>query len=327
MMTTSWRLFLCLLTLTFLFGCSLKMEAFQVAPLEWESLTYEGVERDVAFYIPDSLSGPAPLVVLLHGGGGSVETTWRRDYGQTWRQLADEHGFVVMLPQGRADLSDPESHHWNDCRTGIVNPDVATSLDDSGFIRRAIQRLDQQRVNLDESRLYATGASNGGMMTFRLAFELGNFLAAGAAIIANLPDPSECDAPVSPIPILIMNGTADPLIPHEGGCVANPNCRRGEVRSTADTVDFWVSFNGASTNPQVEDVPNSVILDQSTVQIFTYPNPTNGAEVVLYLIEGGGHTVPGPDGNTLSQRAVVGPQNQDIDGPVETWAFFSKHSR
>lgn len=326
MMKTSWRLFLCALALVFLFGCSFNMEAFQVEALQWDSLEYQGVTRDFAFYIPDNLSQPAPLVILMHGGGGRVTTTWNRDYGQTWQRLADENGFVVMLPQGRADLTDPESHHWNDCRTGINNPDVATRLDDSGFIRRAAQQLDQL-VDLDESRLYATGASNGGMMTFRLAFELGNILAAGAAIIANLPDPSECDAPLAPIPILIMNGTADPAIPHEGGCVANPNCRRGEVRSTEETVNFWVNFNGASTTPQVEAVPNTVIRDQSTVEISTYPNPTNGAEVVLYLIEGGGHTVPGPDGNTLAQRAVVGPQNQDIDGPVEVWKFFSKHAR
>jgi len=293
--------------------------------LRWETLSFHGKARTYAVYVPDSLALPAPLVLLLHGGGGSVEGAWAQEAGRTWRRLADAHGFVLALPQGRPDPSNPEAHHWNDCRTGIANRQAASLLDDVGFIDALIDALDDQH-GLDLRRVYATGASNGGMMSYRLAFELGGRLAAIGAVIANLPAPSECGVPTTPIPVLMMNGTQDPLMPHEGGCVASRRCDRGRVLSTQETVEVWVALNGASPIPQIEPLPDRDKRDGSAVTRLNYPNVT-GPEVVLYRVDGGGHTVPGNERVPFGRRLVVGLKNRDIDGPVEIWRFFARHAR
>jgi len=100
-----------------------------------------------------------------------------------------------------------------------VSEDVASESDDVGFVL-AILDLVAESVRFDPDRVFVTGASNGGMMTFRLALEANDRFTAAAAVIANLPDPSECRPLVDPIPMLIMNGTDDPLMPYEGGYVA-----------------------------------------------------------------------------------------------------------
>lgn len=251
-------------------------------------------------------------VFLLHGGGGSARKTWAREHGRSWRALADEHGFVLVLPEGRPDPGDPDAHHWNDCRTDV------------GFIVALIDAV-AEAVLIDGTRVYATGASNGGMMTYRLAIEAGDRFAAVAAVIANLPDPSECGTSPNPIPMLIMNGMDDPLMPFEGGCVAGDRCERGRVLSTEETVAFWVDVNGASTEPTIERLPNRSWFDRSRVIVYTYIDEVGGADVVYVHIQGGGHTVPGFESASAAQRAVAGPKNRDIDGPAEIWTFFAVH--
>ncbi len=293
--------------------------------LRWEGLTVDGQTRTYAVYAPAPLPQPAPLVFLLHGGGGSAERTWAQEAGRAWRRLAEAHGFLLVLPQGRADPGDPGAHHWNDCRVGIATPDVASALDDVGFVAALVDVL-SDRYRVDPRRIYATGASNGGMMSYRLAFELGDRLAAIGAVIANLPEPSECGPPETPVPVLIMNGTEDPLMPYGGGCVASERCDRGRVASTEDTVDFWVRFNGASPQARVEALPDRDKRDGSTVTRLTHPNAT-GPEVVLYRVDGGGHAVPGAERIPFVRQLVVGSKNRDIDGPEAIWRFFERHAR
>jgi len=160
-------------------------------------------------------------------------------------------------------------------------------------------------------------------MTFRLAIEAGESFAAAAAIIANLPVPSECLAEPEPIPMLIMNGTEDPLIPFEGGCVAGARCKRGRVMSTADTVSYWIAVNDASTEATVAKLPNRAWFDGSRVTIYRFDGRAGGADVVYYHVQGGGHTVPGYEREPAASVAITGPKNRDISGPEEIWAFFS----
>lgn len=290
----------------------------------WRTTDWDGLERTFGTYIPAEVANPAPLVFLLHGGGGSAQKTWNQEHGRSWKRLADEHGFVLVLPEGRADLGDPAAHHWNDCRTDLEDETMDSREDDVGFIVSLIETV-SALVPIDSNRIYVTGASNGGMMTYRLAIEAGDRLAAVAAIIANLPDPSECGLPAATIPVLIMNGTDDPLIPFDGGCVANVLCERGRVISTAETVAFWLDANRASAEATVEKLPNRSWFDGSTVTVYSFSGSSDGADVVYYHIAGGGHTVPGFESTSPLHRAVAGPKNRDIDGPTEIWAFFETH--
>lgn len=313
-----------LLSLTALIGQS---SLLQPVALQMETLIHDGNSRIFGFHVPQTANrGTAPLVFLLHGGGGGAEQIFGTEFGRSWREIADENGLLLILPQGREDLSSTGNHHWNDCRTGIQNPDVATDLDDVGFITTLIDLADE-RFGIDRTRVFATGASNGGMMSFRLAFEASEQFTAIGALIANIPDPSECSLPTTPISVLIMNGTEDPLVPYDGGCVANASCRRGFVTSTAQSVDFWVQFNATSRTAVVEDLPNIVANDSSTVTTFRYSGGLHGTEVLLYRVDGGGHTVPGEEPIGVARLLASGPKNRDINGATETWKFFQQHAR
>ena len=299
----------------------------QPTSLVLETTTHDNIERIYGIYEPASLTpNNAPLVFLLHGGGGAAQQIFDTEYGQNWRQLADEHGFLLVVPQGREDTNSPGDHHWNDCRTGILNPNVNTQLDDVGFIVSIIDLM-VSRFGLDRTRVYSTGASNGGMMSFRLGYEASEHFAAIGAVIANIPDPHECQLPTTPLSVLIMNGTADPLMPYGGGCVANNNCLRGRVISTDASVQFWVDFNGTNSEPIVEDLPDLDPADGSKITTSLYENGQDNTEVVLFRIDGGGHTVPGEAPIGLAQRLVSGPKNHDINGAVETWKFFEDKGR
>ena len=290
----------------------------------WRTLDWNGLERIYGVYVPAVALDPAPLVFLLHGGGGSAAKTWDQEHGRSWKSLADEYGFVLVLPEGLSDSGDSDAHRWNDCRTGLDSAVIATTEDDVGFIVQLIAEVSETTA-IDPDRVYTTGASNGGMMTYRLAIEAGDYFAAAAAIIANLPDPSECAAPASPIPMLIMNGTDDPVIPYAGGCVANTQCQRGRVMSTVDTVAFWVDTNQAATEPTIEKLRNRSWFDGSTVTVYSFDGGIEGDDVVYYHIKGGGHNVPGFETISRIIRAVAGSKNRDIDGPTEIWSFFQRH--
>ena len=289
----------------------------------WQTVSWDGLERVYGVYVPAEVADPAPLVFLLHGGGGSAKRTWGQEHGRSWRALADEHGFVLVLPEGRADPDDAAAHHWNDCRTGVESAAVLSPEDDVGFIVGLIDAV-SEIATIDRSRVYTTGASNGGMMTHRLAIEAGDQFAAVAAVIANLPDPTECDTLPAPIPILIMNGTDDQIMPFEGGCVAGDRCERGRVLSTEQTIAFWVDVNGAS-EATAKRLFNRAWFDGSKVIVLTYHDEVGGNDVVYYHIQGGGHTVPGFESSSRLREAVSGPKNRDIDGPTEIWAFFEEH--
>jgi polyhydroxybutyrate depolymerase len=313
--------------LRFCVAIALAMLSFGAAcapDIEWKLFDWDGLQRTYGLYVPAGALGPAPLVFLFHGGGGSARKTWAQEHGRSWRALADEHGFVLVLPEARPDPDDSDAHHWNDCRADVESATVLSTEDDVGFIV-GLMDVTSEAMSIGQDRVYATGASNGGMMTYRLAIEAGDRFAAVAAVIANLPDPSECETSSLPIPMLIMNGTDDPLIPFEGGCVAGDRCERGRVLSTAETIAFWVDVNGASTEPTVEKLPNRSWFDGSRVTVFTYVDEIKGADVVYYHIQGGGHTVPGFESASSLLRAVAGPKNRDIDGPTEIWAFFEEH--
>jgi len=294
--------------------------------LRFWQIVWDGLDRTFATYTPASLTTPAPIVFVLHGGFGSATVIWNGEDGRSWKALADQHGFFLVLPEGRPDPANPGSHHWNDCRSDQNNAEAISSADDVGFISHLID-LAAARVAIDPSRVYVAGASNGGMMTYRLAMQLGNRLAAAGAMIANLPDPSECPFSAEPIPILIMNGTADPIMPYAGGCVAGPTCDRGRVRSTDATVAFWVGSNGAATTPEQVALPDVVVSDLSTVSQFTYRGGASGKDVLFYRVNNGGHQIPGPDPVSLAQIRVGGPKNRDIDAPATIWQFFEAHPR
>lgn len=277
-----------------------------------------GLERSYYLHLPTrhESAGTLPVVFVLHGGGRGDGDEVARWTG--YRELADRENFIAVYPNG-------VHAQWNDgriknLRRGKNNADV----DDVGFISALIDLMVSDFKG-DPRKIYVTGLSNGGMMALRLGCEISEKLAAIAPVIANMPENlyGKC-RPEKKLPVLLMNGTDDPLIPWNGGAVGFFGKRRGKVVSTEKTLQFWKVHNGCFSGV-VKWLPDRDRKDKSRVRLTTWENSDRDCEVVLYRIEGGGHTFPGS--GVPDRPLLLGRKNNDIDGPEVIWSFFRKHSR
>jgi polyhydroxybutyrate depolymerase len=265
------------------------------------------ITRTYLLHVPVSLdrSTPAPLVLVLHGAGG-------RGAGFAphtgFSNLADEHGFIAVYPDGLR-------RRWNDGRSS------GPSEDDVGFIRSLLDTLEAE-LAVDPRRIYATGISNGAMFSYRLACDLPGVFAAIAPVAGALPaDLAPQCTDTDPIAIAAFQGTADRFVPYAGGAVAR---RRGRVLSAEETMAFWAGVDGCSLSATTELEPDRAPGDGTRVRRSEYPGCRGGRELVLYTIEGGGHTWPG--GPSVA-RLVVGRVSRDIDATATIWDFFDRHPK
>lgn len=201
------------------------------------ALIVDGSTRSYDYYIPDNLgSSLRPLVFLLHGGGSSKddltgESGFKAPY-KVWMDIADSEKLVIVYPQG--SLNPSAEPGWNDCRgDAATNP----SVNDVAFIDALIDQF-SSRFAIDPNRIYATGTSNGGHLSLRLALELSDKITAVAPVVAAMPERSSCRSPHNPVSVLFMNGTDDPILPYRGGEVAPAHWRVGPSQSTAIPILF-----------------------------------------------------------------------------------------
>jgi len=282
------------------------------------TLQWQNRERSYHIHYPNHQrpTTPKALVLVLHGGGGADAQQMAHRTGMNC--IADRENFMVVYPAG-------VDGQWNDGRGKTFRRAKGnTDVDDVGFIATIIDTLVRQR-HADPNRVYAMGLSNGGMMTYRLGIELGDKLAAIAAVIANLPTNIAGQRPVRPLPVLIMNGTNDPMMPWHGGSVRVLGGEYGTVLSTEQTVQYWVNAAGLPRTPTSRVLENKSQADGCTVAVDQYQQAGSPVEVVLYRIQGGGHNLPG--GNTPDRPRLLGKKCLDINGVEVIWAFFQKHSR
>jgi polyhydroxybutyrate depolymerase len=287
--------------------------------VESATLAHGGITRWYDLYLPDGSEAAVPLLIVLHGGTQSNDVL-RSGAALELRALADAERFVIAFPNGTASgsgTSGPSgSFNWNDCR-GDAGP-ADTVADDTGFIGALIDAVAARRP-IDLERVYVTGASNGGMMAYRVALELSDRIAAVAASIANQPANSECrDAPEQPLSVLIMNGTADAIMPWQGGQVGG---NRGLVLSAEATRDFWRARLGTGDASAHTDFPDLDPDDVGTVSSDLYAGGRDGSEVLFYRVENGGHVPP-----SIAYRAG-GAQNRDVEATHEFWRFLSRQRR
>lgn len=281
-----------------------------------ETIEIGGVARSYLTQFPETK--PAPLVVVLHGNtqtGADMRTR------TSWSLVASRERFGVIYPDGL-------NHAWADLRpdskrAGRTPP---AGTDDVGFIVRLIEKHIADGT-ADPKRVYVTGLSNGGAMTMTLACARAELFAAAASVIMNLTDESAAFChPSRSLPMLVMNGTADPLIPFGGGKGASYYAVDG-FWSTPATLAFWRRVNGCKTeDAAVTSLDDRDPADESTVTRIESHCPP-GLDVVLYRVNGGGHRMPGAFSDARFPRvaaAFLGPQNHDIDGAETIWGFFRK---
>jgi polyhydroxybutyrate depolymerase len=227
------------------------------AGLSEHAITVGGVARKYRVHVPAALAGaPQALVFVLHGGGGlglDVSNLGAHPLS-VFRSVADREGFVVVYPGG-LPASDGEAG-WDDCRADNL---VASGADDVGFLAALVEQV-RGAYGLGASRVFMAGGSNGAMMTHAFGINRPDLLAAAATSSGSLaanPKTGPCaTGPSSPLPMMIVHGTADPQMPWEGGCVANlgGNCSRGRVVSAQATRDRWLAANGLASSMPVQQV-------------------------------------------------------------------------
>ena len=287
------------------------------------SLTHDNLKRTFLIHIPSfySKSVQFPLVIALHGRGGNGESMillTRRGFNK----LADKDGFIVVYPYG-IELN------WNDGRMDEEANDRAhrDNIDDVGFISALIDTMIKD-YNINPERVYITGISNGAIMSYRLACELSYKIAAIAPVDGNIPHLflHECYPEMS-VSLLAINNVNDPLVPYEGGNIYSSfrHLNLGKVLSVNESIEFWITRNKCSTIPVVTEEPDIDPKDGTRVTRKEYINNFDGTEVILYSVDGGGHTWPG--GFQYLPSFIVGKTSRDIDANQIIWSFFKKHSR
>jgi len=264
-----------------------------------DSFIFDGEEREYRIYIPAIYDGsqPTPLVFNLHGyGSNNVDQELYGDF----RAIADTANFIVVLPMGLVD--DFGSTHWNTFGT--------SSIDDVGFLSALIDTV-YAAYNIDGNRIYSTGMSNGGFMSYKLACLLSGRIAAVASVTGTITV-AEFDNCITnhPMPVMHIHGDADPTVAYEGNLL---------FKSVEEVVNHWVAFNECNTEPIVTELPDIDTEDGCTATHYLYEGGLIGSTVEFYKINGGEHTWPG-------SAYITGVTNNDFNASIEIWRFFSQYT-
>jgi polyhydroxybutyrate depolymerase len=263
------------------------------------SLQHGELTRTYILHVPPAYDGASrlPVVLNFHGFGSSARN--QAAYSRLPRK-GDEAGFIVVTPDGAGT-----PRRWNNAR-------FAGEADDIGFVRALVAAL-KAELCVDGNRIYAAGISNGSALSQRLACELPDVIA-GVAAVAALVYPARCAsaAPV-PVPLIAFHGTDDRCVPFEGG---RTTCGRGNlpVPAVEDAARDWARHNGCSLDRTSTRVSEHV-------RAIAYSECRAEASVVLYVVEGGGHTWPGS-----LDVARLGQTTTEIDATDLLWEFFEGQS-
>ena len=259
-----------------------------------------GQARDYLLYVPNSYdrAKPTPLVISMHAAA-----LWpaAQQHTSQWNRLADEHGFIVVYPAGGFGVL---------AKAWVMKPGAGLTAD-VRFISELIDAL-EATYNIDPTRIYADGLSNGGGMAFVLSCALSNRIAAVGMVAAAQSLPwSWCQDP-RPVPMIAFHGTADPIVPYSGG-------KSPIAPDLFPSVRTWAE-NWARRNRCGPDAVESVVA--TDVARREYTNCADDAAVVLYTVQGAGHSWPG--GKPLPEW-LVGSTSRNVDATRQIWAFFREH--
>ncbi|MCA6335405.1 MAG: esterase [Phenylobacterium sp.] len=277
-----------------------------------------GSERIYFIHAPPTEARNLPVVIALHGGNGTAP---RRARQMGFNDIGDREGFIAVYPQG-------VNYGWND---GRASPDMLRRLentDDVAFFRALIGEL-RALPQVDPRRIYLVGGSNGGMMIHRLACEMTDLIAGAVVMVASLPEPLQGSCkPNQAVPILMMNGTADPLVPYAGGPVGGRQIDQGRVLPAEETLRFWVRANGCLGDPELRTLPDRDPEDGMTTEGRTWKTCRDGVEVAFLRMNGAGHGLPGRSRNKAALAEELGGRStNDFDSSEEAWAFLKRFSR
>lgn len=281
------------------------------------SITLQGHERTFKYYIPNSYSSgkPVPLLFSFHGRGSHAE---KQIQLTNFDQLAEKEGFIAVFPNS-AEINEPnlKSGHerqWNDGR--FDTPVNRAGIDDVKFTSEMIDYF-ARHYNVDLDRVYATGMSNGAYFVNRLAIELSDRLAGIGAVAGTIATPIATQKPRSPVPVVLMMGTDDPIVPYEGVS--------GYSLSAEETVDYWKNANALDAKPSTKTLGQLDKTDKTKVIRKKYKQAGQQAEVTFYKVIDGGHTWPG--GPQYAKPSKVGLTSKQLEASKVIWNELKKFKR
>lgn len=247
-----------------------------------------------------------PTVLVLHGGMGSAEVMRA---GSGFDAVAKASGFTVVYAEGTNFGGD--RHAWN---TGFLLRRQVQDADDIAYFDTLIDTLIRDH-GADPERIYMTGGSNGGMMTFVYAVARPQRLTAIAPVVASMFNFDTM--PAVPVPVLIINGAKDEEVPLEGGMSRNPLVNRAQeapYKPLKDVVEFWVRVNKSQAEPRVTTL--------GTVITTTYEAGPRGAVTEFVVDSAGGHGWPGSKSRRDGNAPIA-----SFSGAERVWAFFERQPR
>jgi polyhydroxybutyrate depolymerase len=290
------------------------------------SLDFDGRHRTAVIVVPPQDARPAgrwPLVVMLHGAGGSTKNV-QENTG--WDSLGEQRGFLTLFPNGTPKNEDESESFrrnpqtWNSGAKESLSSGAGSAaskqVNDVGFLEALIQRVSQQ-IPVDPARIYVAGHSNGAGMAYRFAFEHPDVVAAVGVMAGHFfQDSPSARSDVSLIQIL---GEKDPFVPLAGG-EAGILWLKMQVPPALDAPTRWAKMLGIAAGPEV-------LRDDDRLKIIHWGPSTSGAEVKSVLIKGHGHGWPRPGHKSRLPEFMIGPTLEGFDATRTMWEFFERHPK
>lgn len=241
-----------------------------------ELTTTDGLVRSYRIFVPSSYDSSAPvaLVLVFHGAlGTSKQMAELTDF----EVVAEREGFIVVFPQS---TSLPESDFFTSWNVGInFGETTVEDVDDVAFVDQLLDSL-LTSYSIDATRIFATGFSNGGMFTNRLACERADRFAAFAPVAGSIAIET-CD-PGRAVPVFAFHGTDDRIVDYQGGDLIGSN---GSLPSALDMIERWAEIDGCNLTPVNAKVENLIQT--------RYVECRDGVTVQLNSVVNLGHNWPG----------------------------------
>ena len=295
-------------------ACAGAPGADRAGDVEMRHLRVDGLQREYLLYLPKNagkFTGPRPLIMVFHGGGGTAGFAWR-ETGPTLARIADDNGVYLVFPNAVNKM-------W-DFGAGKISETLEPRVDDAKFFETILDRTNTE-FDIDQKKIFATGISRGGQASYFIACRFPGRIRAIAPVAMPIPKfMTEICADAPPVGVAMILGTDDPIVPYGGGEIEVFNQQRGEVLSAADSAAFWRDRNDCLADAQATKKIDTA--DDGMRVVKTEWRKCEGAPVTLFKIVGGGHTWP--SGKQYLPSSIVGPVNHDIDAGVEAWRFFSE---
>jgi len=266
------------------------------------TLTHDGLDRSYRIHLPPNFnnSESLPLVFNIHGFGSNAI---QQEFYSGMNAVSDTARFILCYPDGTDENGTGRS--WN------VGWSGGSTADDIGFIEAMIEEF-ATLYNVNTNRVYSCGMSNGGFMSYHLACNIPDKIAAIASVTGSMVPGSfdDCQPDIAR-PILEIHGTADQTVPYNGtAMIAAP---------IEAVVAHWVTINDCSITTDTTIIPDINTDDNSTAIRIDYNNCEEDKIVSLIKIDNGAHTWPG-------SAVVIGTTNQDFNASSTVWNFFSRFS-